>query len=227
MLRPLSFVRPVVPVRVSRSAAGLVVALAAVFGALGWQLGMPLLLAVTLGGLGATVSLLFHELGHVRAAARVATVRPTSVSLIWAGAATTLEGRYRTGRDQARVAIGGPQASFTFALALVAVCFLPTSLAVKEPLLLLAFFNVALGLVNLVPAYPLDGYKLVSGLLWSITGSESKARRILRRVGIGWAAVEAPAAVVLLIEKPIVGGIALVGGAAFLVQKRLLPRVAR
>jgi len=227
MLRPLSFVRPVVPVRVSRSAAGLVVALAAVFGALGWQLGMPLLLAVTLGGLGATVSLLFHELGHVRAAARVATVRPTSVSLIWAGAATTLEGRYRTGRDQARVAIGGPQASFTFALALVAVCFLPTSLAVKEPLLLLAFFNVALGLVNLVPAYPLDGYKLVSGLLWSITGSESKARRILRRVGIGWAAVEVPGALVLAVEKPLIGGIVITTGLAVLVQKRLLRGFAR
>ena len=189
MVRPSFTMRPVVPVKISRGGAAPIVALAALFTACGAQLGQPILLSATLGALGGVVSLLFHELGHVRAAARVPTVRPTSVSLLWAGAATTLEGRYRTGRDQARVAIGGPQASFTFALCLVAVCFLPTSLSVKEPLLLLAFFNIAIGLVNLVPAYPLDGYKLASGLLWSLTGSERKARRILRRLGIGWAAL--------------------------------------
>jgi Zn-dependent protease len=226
---PPSFkvVHPAVPVRVSRGAAVPIAACSALFTVFGTQIGMPLVLSVVFGGLGGAVSLLFHELGHVRAAANVPSVKPTSVSFIWAGAATTLEGRYRTGREQARVALGGPRASFTFALTLIAVCFLPSPLSVKEPLLLLAMFNIGLALMNLLPAYPLDGYKFVTGLLWSLTGSESKARRILRRAGIGWAMLEVPAAVVLLIEKPALGGIAVSAAAMLVAQKRLLPLLMR
>jgi Zn-dependent protease len=220
-------VHPAVPVRVSRGAVVPVVAFSAIFTAFGTQVGMPLIVAVVFGGIGGAVSLLFHELGHVRAAANVPTVKPTSVSFIWAGAATTFEGHYRSGRDQARVALGGPRASFTFALALIAVCFLPSSLATKEPLLLLAMFNIGLALLNLLPAYPLDGYKFVTGLLWSVTGSESTARRILKRIGVGWAMLEVPGAIVLLIEKPALGGVAVSAAAALVAQKRLLPRLTR
>ena len=117
-------------------------------------------------------------------------------------AATRFEGGYATGREQARVALGGPKASLTFALALAACCLTPAPFALKEMLLAVALFNVVLGLVNLVPAYPLDGYKLVVGLLWSATGSEGKARRVVRRIAIGWAALEVPATMILLAEKP-------------------------
>ena len=204
-----------------------VVAFAAIFTAFGSQVGLPFVLSLVFGALGGAVSLLFHELGHVRAAAKVPSVRATSVSFIWAGAATTFEGRYRTGLEKTRVALGGPRASFTFALTLIAVCFLPSTLAVKEPLLLLAAFNIALALLNLLPAYPLDGYKFVTGLLWSLTGSESKARRILRRIGIGWAMLEVPGAIVLLVERPAMGGIVVTAAAALLAQKRLLPHLTR
>ena len=182
--------------------------------------GQPVALSAIFGAFGGAVSLLFHELGHVRAAEKLPSVRPKSVSFIWAGAATTLEGRYRTGVEQTRVALGGPTASFTFALSLIAVCVLPVSLSMKEPLLLLAAFNVILGLLNLFPAYPLDGYKVATGLLWSLTGSESRARRILRRIGIGWAALEFPAALVLVAEKPKLGAFVMIAAATLIAQKR-------
>jgi Zn-dependent protease len=192
----------------------------------GTQVGLPFVLSAIIGGVGGAVSLLFHELGHVRAAANVRGVRPVGVSLIWAGAATTFEGRYRSGRDQIRVAIGGPQASFAFALALLAVCLLPAPAAVIKPMVLLAVLNIALGILNLVPAYPLDGYKVVLGALWSVTGSERKARKILRRIGIGWAALEVPGALVLLVEKPLLGSLVLIAGASLFLQKRVLHRLA-
>ena len=192
------------------------------------QVGLPLVVSMIFGGLGGAVSLLFHELGHVRAASSVPSVRPTSVSFIWAGAATTFEGRYRTGRDQMRVAIGGPAGVLHLrARAVRGLLSCRRRSQIKEPLLLLALFNIALGLLNLLPAYPLDGYKVVVGLLWSLTGSESKARRILRRIGIGWAALECPAALVLLVEKPLVGTIALMAGGTLFAQKRLMHRLAR
>jgi len=82
-------------------------------------------------------------------------------------------------------------------------------------------------LLNLVPASPLDGYKLAVGVLWSLTGSESRARRILRRIGIGWAMLELPAAYVLLVERPLVGSIVLLAGGTLFVQTRLTHRLAR
>jgi len=227
VLRPPSHpFRPAVPVVIGRGACAPILGLAALFTIFGMQVGLPFFVSAIFGGVGGAVSLLFHELGHVRAASHVAGVQAKSVSLIWAGAATTLEGRYSSGRDQVRVAIGGPQASFSFALSLIAVCFLPAPFPAKEPLLLLAIFNIALGLLNLFPAYPLDGYKVVSGLLWSLTGSEGKARRILRRVGIAWAALELPAALVLLVERPLIGAVACMAAVTLFAQKRLMPRAA-
>lgn len=228
MLQPSHLIRPTIPLRIGRSALAPIVGFAALFMILAVQVGSPLVVSAIFGGLGGAVSLLFHELGHVRAASSVKSVRPVAVSLIWAGAATTLEGRYRTGRDQARVAIGGPQASFTFALVLTAVSLaVPMSAHLVQLLLLLAFLNVVLAVLNLVPAYPLDGYKVVAGLLWAATGSERQARQILRRIGIGWVALEAPAAVFLLVEKPLLGMPALGVAAVLSAQKHLMPRVVR
>jgi len=221
---PLS---PTVPVHIGRSALAPILFMSVMFTILGVKVGLPLVPSAIFGGVGGVVSLLFHELGHVRAATHVPSVRPTSVSLIWAGAATSLEGRYRSGGDQVRVAIAGPQASFAFAFSLIAVCFLPAPLEVKEPLLLLALFNIALGVLNLFPAYPLDGYKVATGLLWSLTGSEGKARKILRRVGIGWAVVELPAALLLLVERPLLGSLVLGAALTLVAQKRLMPRLTR
>ena len=183
--------------------------------------GLTVGVAALLGAVGGTASLLVHELGHVSAARRVAGIRSATVTLMWLGAATRFEGRYANGREQTRVALGGPTASFSFALALLACSFAPVPFTLREMLLGLALFNVVLAVVNLVPAYPLDGYKVVVGLLWSATGSERRARRILRRVAICWAALELPAAVFLLIEKPALGTIVVLVATCLLVQKRL------
>ena len=59
--------------------------------------------------------------------------------------------------------MGGPHASFTFALALVALCFVTAPPAVIDMLFALACFNVLLGSMNLLPAPPLDGYRLLVG----------------------------------------------------------------
>jgi Zn-dependent protease len=128
-----------------------------------------------------------HELGHVRAALRLDGVRAASVSLVWLGAATRIEGAYATRREQTQVALAGPRASLRLALILaVAAIYLPIPLAPSLLIFGLALFNIALAVLNLVPAYPLDGHKLVVGLLWSATGSEQKARCLMGRVGTAW-----------------------------------------
>jgi Zn-dependent protease len=218
--------RPRLPVEIGPGGLAPVVALAAVFGAFGAKAGLPVAMAALLGGIGGTASLLVHELGHVRAARRLAGIRSAAVSLIWAGAATRFEGSYANGREQAKVAIAGPHASFAFALSLLLAVFLPIPLVVKEMLLILVFFNVAIAVLNLVPAHPLDGHKLAVGLLWCATGSEKKARKVIRRIGIGWAVVELPSAAFLLVQKPHLGLAVVVMAASFIAQKRFARKPA-
>jgi Zn-dependent protease len=218
--------RPSFPVSIGPGGLAPVLLLAALFGTVGAKVGVPVAAAALLGGIGGTASLLVHELGHVRAARRSAGIRSVAVSLIWLGAATRFEGRYETGREQARVAIAGPRASFVLALSLAAACFLPIPLQVKDAVLLLALFNVAIGVMNLVPVYPLDGHKLALGLLWCATGSEKKARRFIRRAGLGWAAVELSSAAFLCVQRPHLGLAVVAMAATLLAQKPLIRKPA-
>ncbi len=215
-----------VPVRIGPGGLAPAVLLAGLFALYGARLGVPVAMAALLGGIGGTASLLVHELAHVAAARKLAGIRSAVVSLRWFGAATELDGRYETGREQMKVAIAGPRASFALALGLFAECFLPGPAHLRLAVFLLALFNVGLAVLNLVPAYPLDGYKLVVGLLWSWTGSERKARRIVRRIGLGWMALELPGSVFLLVEKPRIGVAVVFVALVFLAQKRLVRKPA-
>jgi Zn-dependent protease len=186
---------------------------------------LPVLVSAALGAIGGTVSLFIHEFGHVRAARKLEGIRSADVSLIWAGAATRFEGKYASGREQMQVAIAGPRASFAFAAGLLAICICPIGLF-REMVFALALFNILVGLLNLLPAYPLDGHKLVVGMLWSATGSEGRARRIIHRVGVCWGALELPSAVVLLFARPEVGILAVLLAVSFLAQKHFMRKPA-
>jgi Zn-dependent protease len=213
---------PALPVTVGRSSIAPVLTLAALFALVGAAAGLPIAPALLLGGIGGTVSLIVHELGHVSAARQVRGVRPVRVSLFWGGAAVRMDGAYQSGLEQARVAIAGPAASFAFAVALVPIVWLPMPAWAKELVVVLILFNVAICALNLIPAHPLDGHKVVHGLLWSAIGSESRARRAIRRGGKAMMLCELPGAVVLLVERPLVGGITIAVAASVLLQKPLL-----
>jgi Zn-dependent protease len=182
--------------------------------------------AALLGGVGGVVSLIVHELGHVSVARRLSGVKPAKITLISLGAATHLRGSYRSGRDQARMALGGPEASLAFALALSLPLLLPAPVWLKLGALGLALLNVLIAVLSMLPVHPLDGHKLIVGLVWWAVGSEARARRIIRRVGLFLLAVDFAAVVLLLAEKPLLGAtVAALAGVAF-AQKRLLGRPA-
>jgi Zn-dependent protease len=148
-------------------------------------------------------------------------IRSADVTLVWMGAATRFQGKYESGREQAKVAIAGPLMSFVLALTLFVACLLPVARDVHEGLLLLCVFNVAIGTLNLAPTFPLDGYKFVTGLVWSATGSEKKARGIIRRIGVGWALMELPGAFILMLVRPKMIFVVAAVGIGLVVQKRM------
>ena len=215
-----------VPVTIGHGGLAPVLALGALFAGIGARGGLPIATAAVIGAIGGTASLVAHELGHVRAARKLVGLRPVGVSLNWLGAATRLDGAYASGRDQAKVAIAGPRVSFGVALSMIPLFFLPIPVGLKDILVTLAALNVAIAVLSLIPANPLDGYKLIVGLLWSALGSEAAARRLIRRLAGGWIVVEVAATGVLLVERPLLGATLLTIAGSLIGQKHFARRHA-
>jgi Zn-dependent protease len=142
------------------------------------------------------------------------------------GAGTKFEGAYRSGRDQARVALAGPGASLVLAAVLMLAALMPMPRPLQLGLFGLSLLNAGIAVVSLLPVYPLDGHKLAVGLLWRALGSERKARAVLHRVGRLSISLEVLGCLVLLVEEPLLGGTAFALGGAVLLQKKIGGRTA-
>lgn len=214
----MSFRLPV-PVTIGRGCFLPPLVLGALFAGFGFEVGLSAALAAVVGATAGTASLLVHELAHVRASRAVSGVRAVGISLFWLGAGASFEGAYRTGRDQARVAAAGPLASFGVAAALLPILLAPIPSTAKKLLFVVVLLNVVLAAANLIPASPMDGYRILSGLLWSVLGSERNARTVIRRAGKAWIGIEVTATAAVLVERPLLGLFMAIVGASLAAQK--------
>lgn len=127
--------------------------------------------------------LLAHEMSHALVARR-SGVKVAGITLWLFGGVSRLEGEPPSAGAEALIAVVGPLTSF----AVAAIAF-GLSLAVSTNALVadlfswLAVVNVALGLFNLVPAFPLDGGRLLGALLWWRSGSRQRGVHNAVRVG--------------------------------------------
>ncbi len=151
--------------------------------------GQPAIAYWVTGVIGAAVfyaCLLAHELSHALVAQR-SGVKVAGITLWLFGGVSRLEGEPQSARSEALITIVGPLTSF--GVALIAFLLALVSGAVGAPALItdllswLAFLNLALGLFNLVPAFPLDGGRLLSSLFWWRAGSRQRGVHNAVRVG--------------------------------------------
>jgi Zn-dependent protease len=142
------------------------------------------------GGLVAVVAffagLLAHELAH-SVVARNRGVAVEDITLWLFGGVSRLKGEPRSPRDELRIAVAGPVASFVIAGGFAAIA--SGIAAVGGPalavatLLWLALINGVLGLFNLAPAAPLDGGRVLHALVWHRTGDRARATAVATRAG--------------------------------------------
>lgn len=128
------------------------------------------------------VSILVHELGHALVALREG-LRTRSITLFIFGGVAQLEKDAQDGRSEVRIAAAGPLVS----LALAGLFHLGASLPFASPSAVavaryLALINLMLALFNLVPAFPMDGGRLLRGALWGPLG-KARATRIAGGAG--------------------------------------------
>jgi Zn-dependent protease len=132
-------------------------------------------------------SLLAHEVGHA-VVARRAGLRVRGITLWLLGGVAQLEDEPATPRDELRVAVVGPAVSLAlaagFGLAAAAMAVAGGPAVAVAVTAWLAVGNAALALFNLVPAAPLDGGRVLRGLLWRRHGSRVRASVTAATAGV-------------------------------------------
>jgi Zn-dependent protease/predicted transcriptional regulator len=149
-------------------------------GVLGWVLG-----AIVAAGF--FLSSASHDLAHALVARRRG-VEVRSIGVSFFGGATPLDPSSTDPGDDAVIAASGPLASLGISAALFGILAGVMAVvgefnAAAGVLVVLVFLNLILGLVNLVPAYPLDGGRIVRDLVWRRSGSERSGWRAAARTG--------------------------------------------
>jgi Zn-dependent protease len=134
-----------------------------------------------------------HEFGHIAMARRFG-IRTPQVVLTPIGGIANLERMPDKPREELLVAIAGPLVNVVIALLLMAVFGLPLQglmtldlgqASLAERLLLV---NVMLVAFNLIPAFPMDGGRVLRALLAMKLGA-SRATALAARIGQGFAAL--------------------------------------
>jgi Zn-dependent protease/predicted transcriptional regulator len=134
-------------------------------------------------------SLVIHELAHSLVAIR-AGIEIKEITLFIFGGVSRITEEPKDPVTEFKIAAVGPLASF----ALAVVFWIIMKLFAGLQLILLtgifyylAWINLALGIFNLIPGFPLDGGRLFRALFWWRTGSLTRATRVAADLGKGFA----------------------------------------
>jgi Zn-dependent protease/CBS domain-containing protein len=129
------------------------------------------------------VSVLLHELGHSVVAMHY-KIPVRSITLFIFGGISQMGTEPTSATAQFWISIAGPAVSFILAALFSLMHSLFSGIA---PLLALfkylVYINIALGLFNLIPGFPLDGGGVFRAIVWRITHNMRRATLIAANVG--------------------------------------------
>ncbi len=169
------------------------------------------------------LSALAHELGHAIAARRAGMPGGPIIVYFFGGAASVgLDARRP--RDEIVAALAGPLVSMAIGLAFLIIAAVGLSsgrggaLDIGRIALIIGGLNLILGGVNLLPAFPLDGGRVVRGLAWARTGDPAAGLRVAARSGRVLGILLAAAGILLIIVVDSVDGLMLALSGWFVVS---------
>jgi Zn-dependent protease/CBS domain-containing protein len=129
-------------------------------------------------------SILLHELSHSLVARRYG-LPVSSITLFVFGGVSNLSKEPASPRQEFWIAIVGPLTSAIIAGAL-AIAYLvlhPIERGAANVALNLAGINLAIGILNMVPGFPLDGGRVLRALIWSRKRDQLSATKLASRIG--------------------------------------------
>ena len=133
-------------------------------------------------------SIVAHELSHA-AVARMRRLPVRAITLFALGGVAQIEKESDEAGTEFWMGIAGPVMSVLigFCLGLAVALGWPLATIPQTPLqamlMWLGYINISLAIFNMVPGFPLDGGRVLRGIIWWATGDGQRATRIAARVG--------------------------------------------
>ncbi|HUF30873.1 MAG TPA: site-2 protease family protein [Gemmatimonadaceae bacterium] len=166
------------------------------------------------GAVGLFVSIVAHEISHAIVARRNA-IAMRGITLFIFGGVAEMDSEPPSAKAEFLMAGAGPVASFALGALLFVIGFLlPLPAPLGALLAYLASINIVLGIFNLVPAFPLDGGRILRAALWHKWKNLRRATRTASSVGNAFGLLLIVAGVYMVVAKgEFIGGmwLALIG----------------
>lgn len=139
------------------------------------------------------VSVFLHELAHSLVAIKEG-IPIKKITLFIFGGVAQMEKEPHQPLTELKIALAGPATSLALALLAWALYRLfPPELAISNLIWFLARINFVVGIINLIPAFPLDGGRVLRAGLWHTMKNMLRATRFAVAIGsvfaflaIGW-----------------------------------------
>ncbi|HIF71744.1 MAG TPA: site-2 protease family protein [Dehalococcoidia bacterium] len=145
-------------------------------------------LAGTITTLLLFISVLAHELGHSIVALGQG-LRVQGIVLLIFGGVSKIQGEASRPRNEFFIAFSGPAISFAIGIVFTIwwFSFLPISEDQVTPLhgviLYTGRMNLIVAVFNLIPAFPMDGGRVLRSIVWGVTGDPNRATNFAYAVG--------------------------------------------
>lgn len=154
-------------------------------------------------------SLVIHELAHSLVAIR-SGIEIKEITLFIFGGVSRITEEPKDPVTELKIAAVGPMASFALAVAfwIIMKLFAGVQFILLTGIFYyLAWINLALGIFNLIPGFPLDGGRLFRALFWWRTGSLTRATRVAADLGKGFAVALMILGGIQIFRGDLIGGI--------------------
>ncbi len=157
--------------------------------------GLPLSSYWAMGAAGAVglfFSIVFHELCH-SLVARKFGLKMSGITLFIFGGVSEMTEEPASPKAEFFMAVAGPASSVVLGLGCYGLRFLASGWGASVPMTgvlgYLGFINLILAGFNLLPAFPLDGGRVLRSILWGSKGSLNWATRIAAGIGEGFGVI--------------------------------------
>lgn len=174
----------------------------------GYSTGVYWMMAVV-ATIGLFFSIVAHELSHSLAARRLG-MQMRGITLFIFGGLAEMEDEPPSPKAEALMALAGPAMSIVLGGIFYGAYRLmngDSPVPVSGVIGYLGILNLALAAFNLVPAFPLDGGRVLRALLWGLSGDLLKATRWASGVGVGFAWMLVALGTLRVLQGIVVGGI--------------------